>query len=378
MSDGVRRMHVPIVLKDVGSSISDTDGTWFVACHACSHEAGHHVVECSHLMPGQAWPPYNLREDIRPPKLTPGYVDTLKRQFDEDATPADLIRSITGVIEHHISNRPRSLQKAIGPSEIGGECGRKIAYKLAGAPIVNPASQVPSWRTQVGVAVHDMLAGVMDGYDRFTTEQRVTVGSDGDDDVSGSGDLYDAITATVLDWKIVGPATLKRVKAKVQTCYRASCQTQNQDCEQCAMKVHKYHCEHCGKPRGASEKYEVQGDAYGIGYASVGLPVRWIVIAFLPAAGDLQDAYFHVKRFDPANAERAIARLAGTKTLINTLPLEVVAGLTPTADEFCARCEWFDVNASSLGVGCPGHSGRPVRQDSLLKLVPVADSDDLL
>lgn len=371
MTDDVKRMHVPIVL-------ADTDGTWFVACHACSHEAKQLVVECVQR-PADAppWPPYNLREDVRRPTLTPDYVDTLKRQYDEDATPRDLVDSITGIIEHHIENRPRSLQKAIGPSEIGGECGRKIVYKLAQAPVVNPVSRLPQWRTQIGVATHDMLAGVFDAYDRFAVEQRVTVGSDGEDDVQGSGDLYDSVTGSVLDWKIVGPNTLKKVKAKVQTCYRSSCQADPPGCPQCGIKRHKYHCEHIGKPRGASEKYEVQADAYGIGYASLGLPVRWVIVAFLPAAGDLSEAYYHVKPFDPSNAERAIARLAGIKSLLGMLPLGKVAELTATADEFCTRCEWFDASATDLGAGCPGHAARPVRRSSLLDLVPVADSDTL-
>lgn len=39
---------------------------------------------------------------------------------------------IRGIIEDHITNQPRSLQKEIGPSELGTDCLHCLAARLAG------------------------------------------------------------------------------------------------------------------------------------------------------------------------------------------------------------------------------------------------------
>ena len=52
-------------------------------------------------------------------------------------TPAPTVEStewteIRGIIEDHITNQPRSLQKEIGPSELGTDCLHCLAARLAG------------------------------------------------------------------------------------------------------------------------------------------------------------------------------------------------------------------------------------------------------
>ena len=57
---------------------------------------------------------------------------------------ADLLkRELMHVIEDAIVNHPRSLQKRIGPSEVGHPCPRRIAYTLLGAGPFNPFPDVP-------------------------------------------------------------------------------------------------------------------------------------------------------------------------------------------------------------------------------------------
>jgi len=379
-SDTVRRLHVPLLEQD-------QDGSWFSFCHACSHEVGHHVPRCIQLADDQPWPPYNLTEDIRPPLITPDYVADLNALHNPDSTPDDLRDDITRIIERHILKRPRSLQKAIGPSEIGHECGRYIAYKLAQVDTVNSKAQQAAWRPQIGVWAHNGLADVFEeanrGFleaERFLVERLVKVASlpaldDFDEDVSGTGDLYDAVTASVVDWKIVGPTTLKNVRARVRVCHEIEC-------------AELMECPHKGLPRGASLQYRKQGQTYGKGYAALGLNVKWIVIAFLPAAGELfgdkPDAYFHVERFSPALADEGIDRMIGTKSLLNALPLDTVLGMMPTADVYCNTCPYFNREAEvvepreprSLAEGCPGHAGRKQRTDPLLSLIPPPEIDD--
>lgn len=54
-----------------------------------------------------------------------------------ETTPAPTVEStewteIRGIIEDHITNQPRSLQKEIGPSELGTDCLHCLAARLAG------------------------------------------------------------------------------------------------------------------------------------------------------------------------------------------------------------------------------------------------------
>ena len=54
-----------------------------------------------------------------------------------DATPSasqesDEWKEIRLIIEAHIANQPRNLQKEIGPSELGTDCLQCLAARLAG------------------------------------------------------------------------------------------------------------------------------------------------------------------------------------------------------------------------------------------------------
>lgn len=82
-----------------------------------------------------------------------------------------------------ITNHPRSLQTAIGPSEIGTPCARKIAYKLLG---VEERPQKPNWRATVGTGTHMWMEETFDraneqwalqqgtpGVERYLIEERV-------------------------------------------------------------------------------------------------------------------------------------------------------------------------------------------------------------
>lgn len=342
----VKRLHRYLLEQD-------QDGSWFTFCHACSFTAGHHVYPCANAETPA--PPFKLVEQsYQSTEITPDVAAQLAEQWNLHLPADQLQTDIVEMIEYAIRNRPRSQQKAIGPSEIGHECTRWLGYKLAGVGALNPASERVSWRTQVGTWVHEGLATELEklnerlGRRRFLVEQRVSPGvlvmaDNSVQPIYGSGDAYDCDSATVLDWKIVGPTTLKKVKA-------VSRQT--------------------GKPHGASLRYRIQGMLYGVGFKRLGLPVRRIVIAFLPAAGELSDAYFHAEDMDVDLAEQYIARMHAAKALTNTLPLDTALELLPTADHYCTGCPYFRPTAGSLSGGCPGDSERKIRKDPLLSLIP--------
>lgn len=71
---------------------------------------------------------------------------------DPDGTLTE--QAYVEAIRHAIANHPRSLQRAIGPSEVGIECDRRLAYKLLGHPERDGGD---GWLPTVGTGVHSWL-----------------------------------------------------------------------------------------------------------------------------------------------------------------------------------------------------------------------------
>lgn len=245
----------------------------------------------------------------------------------EPRDPDLVFTDVFGVITDAILSRPRSQQTRIGPSEIGIPCPRRLAYKLAGVPEVN--ARGPAWRPQVGVAVHESLGGIFTeanrGLDaaRWLVEFKIEAGFIGDDVLDGSCDLYDRATNTVLDWKIVGSAALKK--------YRS---------------------------HGPGEQYRVQAQTYALGWSNRGLRPHQVAVVFLPAAGELGDAVTWREPFKPGLAFDAIDRANTIARLSRQLGPLAAANL-PTADAHCSFCPWQLPAATELTEACPGHAEAP-------------------
>lgn len=288
--------------------------------------------------------------------MTIDYAEVAARVI-EGYEPVDVQQDLTDIIVDAIRNRPRSQQTAIGPSEIGHECGRWLAYKLADTPILNDFAKTrDQWRTQVGTAVHTWLAEVFGAEGdvaapMFLVEHSLHVGTltaigDGEPaDIYGSGDLY--YQGVAVDWKVVGPTTLKK-------CRTVSRQT--------------------GKPHGPSIRYRKQINTYGKGWRALGLPVNHVMIAFLPAAGDLKDAYWWSDPYNEVMADEAMERLNGTNLLVHSgVALERILAMLPTADAFCTACPYYQPHAERLVDGCPGGPKTIARVDPLFALAPAND-----
>ncbi|GAA1333812.1 hypothetical protein GCM10009592_28360 [Brachybacterium rhamnosum] len=140
---------------------------------------------------------------------------------------ANALADYQSTIEQAIRHQPRSLQKLIGPSEIGTDCTHCLAAKLAGW--TEQERDVP-WLPFIGTAVHAELARIFEddnktsstsgGRRRWKVEQKVYVGHIGAHAITGTCDLYDTVTGTVLDHKIVGAATLRTAKTGPKPVYR--------------------------------------------------------------------------------------------------------------------------------------------------------------
>lgn len=250
---------------------------------------------------------------------------------------ADLRRHVLTVIFDAATHDPRSLQESIGPSEIGDECARRIAYKLLGTEKINNADP---WRSVVGRATHAWLAETFEARDReagggrYLVEVPVDPGGH-----PGTSDLFilgpssvdeerlalvlDRLSGTVADWKIKGATSLARLRRS-----------------------------------GPSYKERVQLQLYGKGQVRAGERVRWVSLVGLPQSGTLRDCYVWSEPFDEAAADLALARVVEITTTVAALDLEQyperLAAIPATPSGLCPWCPYFKPGSSSPERGCPG------------------------
>lgn len=247
--------------------------------------------------------------------------------------PRELAGELLWIIENAITTMPRSQQERLGPSEIGIPCARRIGYRLAGVEESNTGRGVP-WKPTIGTAVHDWLKevfrrtnrvlGEAEAGPRFLLEWKVIVGQILGDDIDGSCDLYDRVTCTVVDWKIVG-----------------------------AEQLRKY------KKEGPGEQYRTQGHAYGRGWVARGLPVDHVAVMFLPRDRELKEAHYWTEPYDERIALRALSRVEGITKLVRAMGPAAMP-LLPTAEAWCQFCPYFLPASTELAEACPGHAGADV------------------
>lgn len=227
-------------------------------------------------------------------------------QWDSAVTWADYKR----IIERHIDNQPRSLQKAIGPSELGNPCDRCLISKLGG--LEESKEPGTSWLPFIGTSVHAQLENIFlaanEGLPltRYLVESTVSVGFVGTTEVTGHADLFDLHTGEVTDWKVVGSTTLRKVRAE-----------------------------------GPSETYRRQAHLYGRGFTRRGLTVNRVRIAFLPRNDvTLSGAIIWSEPYDESVAVETLTRASMFAYGIETVGLDQMLALAPphTGTEYsCAR-----------------------------------------
>lgn len=243
--------------------------------------------------------------------------------------PHPFSQEIIRMVREYDASRPRSMQKHLGPSEIGAECSRQLAMKLAGMPEVNQVAD--PWFPIVGSAVHEWMARMCEWYNdvylgrahnpRFIVENRVKVDSKGKGyDTSGSTDLYDVDNKRVVDWKIVGTTTMRKVEKGTTPLERVGPQ------------------------------YYVQGMTYGEGWVQAGYEVKSVLIAFLPRSNFLKKMKLVEMPFDPQAAADAQARVAAIDHLRQVIPPhEFPAG------GCTVWCPYYRPSVPLGPTSCPGH-----------------------
>jgi hypothetical protein len=237
----------------------------------------------------------------------------------------DVQTAARAIIEVAILDHPRSAQPEIGASEIGTPCLRKLGHKLAGTPRARPVEA--AWRPTVGTAVHTWLESAFTkenerlGWDRWVLERKVTVGYYGGHvDLTGHCDVYDRLTRTVVDWKVPGPTTMKKVRA----------------------------AKHPG------ETYKVQAHCYGKGWRNEGEDVETVAVYFLPSAGELGDAYYWSEPYDESTALAALARARSLHDAADTIGWSALLATLPRTEDYCTGCPWWRPGSADPSVSCPG------------------------
>lgn len=234
-----------------------------------------------------------------------------------------LLTDLVDVIKWTDNNSTRSVQKTIGPSELGSLCDRRIAYRLADVTEVNYWSDpLPAI---VGTAVHGWLEQAVNSFqavhhmDRWVTELTVHP----DPMVKGHMDLYDRDYKAVIDWKTVSPTKLKAWKSE-----------------------------------GPPEHYRDQVNLYGRGAINAGLEVAKVVLVAVPRSGFLKDMQVWMDDYRPERAQAALDRMYGIANMM------IAAGDNLTMEEIpaapgseCSYCPWYRGGTGVANLsGCSGNN----------------------
>lgn len=227
--------------------------------------------------------------------------------------PERTIPDLQALFEHAMTNDERSLQTALGPSEVGVDCDRCLINMLGQAP----ADEGAPWLPTIGRAVHEWLEVevvkhlMTTGSDRYIPEGKVAVGQLRGVDITGHSDVLDVHTGTVVDYKLVGTTTLKKVRTRK------------------------------GIVPGLT--YKRQAHMYGRGWALAGYDVRSVAVWFLPRNGfRIDDGAVFQEPYDEQIALEALDRANRLASFIDTFGLAtVLASAGPhTGHEF--SCERYD------------------------------------
>lgn len=231
-------------------------------------------------------------------------------------------------IKHASATDPRNMQVALGPSDLGTPCVRKLAYQILDWE-PKPNSEIDPWASIIGKAVHTWMAETYEarnrelGYERFLVEQRVYLPGD----VAGSCDLYDRDTRRLIDWKVTSLDNIRK--------YRTN---------------------------GPGHQYRAQVHEYALGRQLAGDTPEHVAVVFLPRAGRIDGLYVWTEPYQPAVAVQTIKRYQATMHAIATLIPDIHPdrwAMFPTADAHCLWCPWHLPASTDLAKGCPGHGAAP-------------------
>jgi hypothetical protein len=205
----------------------------------------------------------------------------------------------------------RSHQKQIGISEVGSDCRKCVARKLA------QVYKKPSggWFPFVGTAVHAALEEGFAKWDNYKLEERLQVWEYKGLSLGGSCDMAaisrngDALI--VNDWKVVGDTPLREAGS--------------------------------GKIKA---QYRIQAMLYGMGWRNKGENVTHVALTFLPRNQDLSAAEVVMLRYDEQVAIDSLDKLAVMIDAAELIGWDAVIDKQPKAS-FCFDCKKYEQEENS-------------------------------
>lgn len=221
-------------------------------------------------------------------------------------TPQVIFEELIAAINGRMASHPRSQQVAVGPSQLGDPCTRRLLRALAGVKEPRRPGVYDGWLATVGTATHSWLARAF-APPRYLVETRVTPGEVAGQEVTGSCDLFDTATGTVIDWKVLGDASLE------------------------AIRLH-----------GPGAKYETQVQLYAHGMAARGVSVRQVMLVVLPRTKGLDGAVKWDDDYRPDVAQAALARATGLVTLLGITGLAGALAQFDHCDDW--HCYWCRID----------------------------------
>jgi hypothetical protein len=228
--------------------------------------------------------------------------------IDGDEDPQDVkaiaaaSRWMERVPELFITERSRQIQ--IGISEVGMECKKCVARKLA----LTPRAADGAWYPFIGTSVHDGLeAGFSERWpDEYKLEERLFVHEYKDLKLTGSCDMFAVNDGVVNDWKVVGKTGVRDAgNGKVK------------------------------------DQYKIQAMLYGYGWEQKGFDVTHVALSFLPREDKLENAVVVLMRYDKALALQALAELESMMDAAEIMGWDAVIDRQPKAG-FCFSCRRYD------------------------------------
>ena len=207
---------------------------------------------------------------------------------------SDLIKQVFDTSESE-----RSLQRDIGPSEIGG-CRRRVWHRLQNDPPVNDTLGMAAF---MGTAIHEKIERRLRDLndDRYMVEVEVEFNG-----LMGHVDVYDRVGREVIDWKTI---TLKKSRFF------------------------------------ASDQQWLQVHIYGLLLIENGFPVDRVSLVGIPRDGNERDVVVRSEEFRRDVAEEGLAWLESVRG-------ELFAPEPTKPVSFCRDYCQFWVE-SGVG-GCPG------------------------
>lgn len=245
----------------------------------------------------------------------------------EGAPDVKLMGDIKEMIILAESERPRSVQRVPGPSEVAHPCQRKLGYLINRARSERPESSGYNRTSDplaaiMGTSMHAWLEDAAQtankrlGRVRWVTEQRVVVraaSETGREELAGTGDLYDLDTHTVLDWKVPG--------ASMYADYVKN---------------------------GPSEQYRGQVHLYGQGFKRLGFPVEHVGIVFISRTGTLRQTHLWREPYDQALVDKILGNLDSVESSMERYGVSRDPSgflrLPISPGKYCHYCPWFSPN----------------------------------